>query len=342
MTDRNRTMRRTARGLVALALLPLVLSTALSGLAALTRMPAAPSAPTPTPASPDGRYLFVPLDGSEDQGVLLSSRGGYVLPPSTPTPEAPTSTPEPTATPAPPTAADLAENDALGASLFADLLLTAWPEEKVAALPDYFVPDDAVLYVTSDTLNLRGSPGTDGAVLRKLKYADKVTRTAYGTDWSLVVASDGAAGYVKTDYLASKKPAPKVPPVSAADLLRARIVAYAKAQLGVKYVHYAASPTAGFDCSGLTWYVYKEAGISVPRSSIAYGTFGRSVKLSEIKPGDILCWDTFNDGVTRINHVSLYIGNGMMIHAAGGGKDVRYQKVSTYQESLLSVRRIIQ
>lgn len=353
MTDRNTARRTFSRWIVALALGPLLLSVSLPGFVPLrtgleTPSTISPSA-APTPAETDGRDLFLPLDGNEDLDVILGSRGGgYLMLGSRPSPAVPTEAPTPGAditpgapsgTPYPSGTVSLPVADPeLGARLFEDLLRTVLPAERLEGLPDYFVPDDAVLYVTSNTLNLRTGPGTEYEILHKLTFAEKVTRTAIGTGWSIVSDANGATGYVTTEYLSTKKPAPKV---SAADLLRAKVVAYAKEQLGVPYIHYAASPTAGFDCSGLTWYVYKKVGIAAPRSSIGYGTFGRHVKLSEIKPGDILCWDTFHDGVTRINHVSMYVGNGIMIHAPGTGKFVSYHKVSTYGEVLVDIRRII-
>jgi cell wall-associated NlpC family hydrolase len=337
MTDRNAAKRTLSRWIVALALGPLLLSVSLPGFFTLrTRLESpstiSPSA-APTPAETDGRDGFLPLDGSEDRDVILGSRGGgYLMLGPRPSPAVPTVEAMPSAATTP------VADPELGARLFDELLLAVFPAEQLEALPDYFVPDDGVFYVTSDTLNLRAGPGTEFEILHKLTFAEKVTRSAIGTGWSIVSDASGLSGYVSTKYLSTKKPAPKV---SAADLLRAKVVAYAKEQLGVPYIHYAASPSAGFDCSGLTWYVYKKVGIAAPRSSVGYGTFGRHVKLSEIKPGDILCWDTFHDGVTRINHVSMYVGNGIMIHAPGTGKYVSYHKVSTYGEVLVDIRRII-
>jgi len=346
MTDRNPSHRILSRWIVALAMLPLFVSATLTGLAlpspacttpvvSETQATSTPSA-APTRSDTDGRDLFVPLDGSEDRGVVLSSRGGYVQPPVEPSP---TVAPEPSETPAP--ATDPTEDPDLGAELFAGLLLTILPADKVVALPDYFLPDDAVLYVNTDGLKLRTGPGTDYDILRKLTYAEKVTRTAYGTGWSLVVASDGKTGYVDSKYLSAKKPAPKFPPVSAADRLRAKVVAYAKAQLGVHYELNHASPSTGFDCSGLVWYVYGKVGIKVPRSTYPYASTGVHVKLSQIKPGDVLCWDARADGIRQITHVGIYVGGGMMIHASSSHDRVQYQKVSTYSETLLDVRRII-
>jgi cell wall-associated NlpC family hydrolase len=340
MTDRIHGRRRTARWLVALALFPLLLSTVLPALAVLVP----PTAQTPdappvvaTPTGYEGRDLILPLDGSEDQGVLLGSRGGYLLPVPETSPAVPTDAVQPTAAPEAP-ATEPVEDPTLGAELFTGLLLTVLPADRIEALPDYFLPDDAVFYVKSDFLNLREGPGTDYAILHKLGYAEKVTRTAVGLDWSLVVASDGKTGYVATRYLSTQKPAPKV---SAADRLRAKVVALAKQQLGVRYVLNQASPSVGFDCSGLVWYVYRQVGIAVPRTSWEYARFGKSVKLSEIKPGDVVLWDLKKDGIQRVDHVGIYVGNGMMIHAAGGGKDVRYQRISTYSLTFLGVRRII-
>lgn len=88
-----------------------------------------------------------------------------------------------------------------------------------------------------------------------------------------------------------------------------RIVAIASQYLGVPYVYGGSSPS-GFDCSGLVQYVFKQAGISLPRTSWAQGASGTRVSAAEARPGDLVYYG---------HHVGIYAGNGMMIHAPKPG-----------------------
>lgn len=82
--------------------------------------------------------------------------------------------------------------------------------------------------------------------------------------------------------------------------------------LGVPYVWGASSPS-GFDCSGFTQYVYRQVGINLPRTSREQGAATPIISASEAKPGDLVHWS---------GHVAIYIGNGMIIHAAGQGRHI--------------------
>jgi cell wall-associated NlpC family hydrolase len=89
----------------------------------------------------------------------------------------------------------------------------------------------------------------------------------------------------------------------------------ALAQRGDMYLYGATGPDR-FDCSGLTSYAYKAAGISIPRTSKAQSTFGTPVAKANLQPGDLVFF------YSPVSHVGMYIGNGQMVHASTAGKPV--------------------
>ena len=88
-------------------------------------------------------------------------------------------------------------------------------------------------------------------------------------------------------------------------------IAAAQSVLGAPYVWGSAGPDA-FDCSGLTSWAYAQAGVYLPHSSAAQASSFPEVSYSSAQPGDLLFF------YSPISHVSLYLGGGMMIHAASG------------------------
>jgi len=95
-----------------------------------------------------------------------------------------------------------------------------------------------------------------------------------------------------------------------------KIVNAAYSQLGVDYVWGGTAPGVGLDCSGLTQYAHKQAGISIGRTSGVQGAGGKAV--STPQAGDLVCY---------AGHVGIYIGGGQMIHAPQTGAVVRVQSV---------------
>ena len=97
--------------------------------------------------------------------------------------------------------------------------------------------------------------------------------------------------------------------------------------LGIPYKWAGDSPS-GFDCSGLMQYVFRQAGISIPRTaaSQAAGSAQR-VAYKDARPGDLLYFREDSADPSRISHVAIYIGNGKMIEAARPGTAVRVSSV---------------
>lgn len=116
------------------------------------------------------------------------------------------------------------------------------------------------------------------------------------------------------------------------------VVLAAARMLGVPYVWGAESPTDGFDCSGLVWWAYREAGIDVPRTTDGQVNAGRPITSGALQPGDLL----FTRGgqvVHDLGHVAIYAGGGMEVVAPRSGKSVTVQKVD--MEGIQAVRRLL-
>lgn len=105
------------------------------------------------------------------------------------------------------------------------------------------------------------------------------------------------------------------------DSRRQAVINLAKKQIGKPYVYGATGPSS-FDCSGLVYYVYKNSvGITPPRVSKAQGSWGQATTRANLKPGDIVFWNS------PYNHVAIYVGNNQVIHAPQPGETVRQQTI---------------
>lgn len=105
----------------------------------------------------------------------------------------------------------------------------------------------------------------------------------------------------------------------------------------VPYV-FGGSSTAGFDCSGLTSYVFRRAGINLPHGATAQTGYGSAVSRGDLRAGDLVF---FGSGGS-INHVGIYIGNGQMIHAPVPGSNVSVASInnSYFAPRYVTARRI--
>ncbi len=92
-----------------------------------------------------------------------------------------------------------------------------------------------------------------------------------------------------------------------------------------------------FDCSGLTMMAYRQAGITLPHYSGYQATMGTAVSRANMQPGDLIFW------YSPVAHVSIYVGNGKMIHARGTAYGVVEQSVDQYASwtPIVGIRRFI-
>ncbi|MFE6838654.1 NlpC/P60 family protein [Streptomyces sp. NPDC057705] len=113
---------------------------------------------------------------------------------------------------------------------------------------------------------------------------------------------------------------PEMPSSGPSSGRAAAAVMAARSAVGRPYVWGSTGPS-GFDCSGLMVWSYRQAGVSLPRTSQAQRHAGRQVPLSQARPGDLVTYRS------DASHVGMYVGNGQVVHAPYPGARVRYDPV---------------
>ena len=98
------------------------------------------------------------------------------------------------------------------------------------------------------------------------------------------------------------------------------VASYASQFIGNPYVYGGTSLTNGADCSGFVMSVFSHFGISTGRSSRDQAARGKTIPVSEVKPGDLL----FYASGSYINHVGIYVGNGKIIHSSTPATGICY------------------
>jgi cell wall-associated NlpC family hydrolase len=99
-------------------------------------------------------------------------------------------------------------------------------------------------------------------------------------------------------------------------------VAAAKAQVGDRYVWGGSGPSS-FDCSGLTSFAWRQAGVSLPHQSRAQFAATARVSKGSLQPGDLVFF------YSPISHVGIYIGGGLMVHASNPRTGVRVDSINS-------------
>ena len=188
--------------------------------------------------------------------------------------------------------------------------------------------------VTGSSVNLRSGPGTGYSVLTRAQQNDRAYIIGINEQWFKVIFNDIIA-YIRSDYLDlteipyENRDSANSPlffrggkstgtPVSPSALkgntanLAQRIIATGKKYIGVPYVWGGSTPS-GFDCSGFTQYVFRQHGIQLPRTSAQQYSVGTWVAKSNLRPGDLVFFNTSGSGVS---HLGIYLGNGDFLHAS--------------------------
>jgi len=154
------------------------------------------------------------------------------------------------------------------------------------------------------------------------------------------LSTEPATSEVQTttpDPVAEAAPDPVISVAPPADASKgAQVVAIAMQYLGIPYKWGAASPSAGFDCSGLTMYVFNQVGVSLPHYAAAQYGLGAAVSKDQLQPGDLVFF-------RGLGHMGMYIGGGNMIHAPRTGDVVKISSIyeSYYVANWVGARRVL-
>lgn len=191
-----------------------------------------------------------------------------------------------------------------------------------------------------DVLNVRENTSITSTRLGLLTKGDKISGF-YDGDW-FCFDFNGKKAYVLSKFLSSEKPVIEEPkkevkenkieekiqkPIQKADSsIVETVVNAATAQLGKPYVWASSNPNVGFDCSGLTSYAFKQAGINLNRIAKDQYSNGIAVSKDNLIRGDLVFF-SYGGG---INHVGIYIGEGKFIHASTYDTGVIISNLSGY------------
>lgn len=216
---------------------------------------------------------------------------------------------------------------------------TASTSTTAAATSAQTTAAQTVTKVTTDYLYMRSSASTSAGVITLLPVGAKVTVLKSQNGWDQV-RYGSLTGWSYAAYL-------KVVPTTVttyqtntaattvtASATAQKIIAAARSVVGMPYVYGGASTSAGgFDCSGLTQWAYKQAGISIPRT-VTQQYYGMK-KVSDLQPGDIIVYGAYGE----MEHAAIYIGNNQIIHSPDVGKTVEIRSMYFYTLTAMAYLR---
>ena len=198
-----------------------------------------------------------------------------------------------------------------------------------------------VAVANTDGLNVREQANTESSVLTQVLKGEELEYVETDGEW-IKVSIDGEDAYVAAEYVTVEEKLDTA--ITMTELLygegvsdvRVDLVEYAKQFLGNPYVWGGTSLTKGADCSGFVLSVFKKYGITLSHFSRAQANEGTKIKISELKPGDLVF---YNNSSGTINHVAIYIGGGQVIHASSPKTGIKISKYN-YRTPAKAVRVI--
>ena len=178
--------------------------------------------------------------------------------------------------------------------------------------------------ITGTEVSFRRKPTTDSERILFFDINTEFRVIGINNGWYKGVYQ-GKTGYVRSDFVeivggpfesssAASAAAVTINDPNVSDL-RKQLVEFATSFVGYSYVYGGASPSRGFDCSGLVYYVFHHFGYDVTRTATTqYKNDGAYIEKSQLLPGDLVFFSS--NGGYSITHVGIYIGNNQFVHAS--------------------------
>lgn len=203
-----------------------------------------------------------------------------------------------------------------------EFLLSGW-EAKKRAMAEL----STVAVVNTNSLKVREQPNTEAEVITMVPDGEELEVVAVEDEWVKILIDD-EENYVSAEYVKIEEKLGTA--INMTELLygqgvsdiRVDLSQYAKQFVGNPYVWGGTSLTKGADCSGFIQSVFKNFGISLPRTSVTQAGAGTKITMAEALPGDLI----FYAKGGRINHVALYIGGGQVVHASSPKTGIKISK----------------
>jgi cell wall-associated NlpC family hydrolase len=191
-------------------------------------------------------------------------------------------------------------------------------------------------------VNLRSSPKVANNKIDFINKGDQVKVLDTVNRYWIKVSYKGKIGYASPSYFTNVPSAAEEKPDSVS---ASRIISTAKQYIGDFTYKFGAEPwNTNYkysDCSSFVQLVFnKKHGYDLPRTSLAQSKEGSRVSKSSLKPGDLVFFDTNNDG--KINHVGIYIGNGDFIHSSPVNKvGINDLNSGWWEDHYVTARRVL-
>ncbi len=200
-----------------------------------------------------------------------------------------------------------------------------------------------MVIVNTPVLNVRSEPSLESKIWTQITNAEKYPVIKQLEGWIEIELEDDNNTYVSTEFVDVRyalnegvKFNPLTGEGSGISSVRTNVVNYALQFLGNPYVWGGTSLTKGVDCSGFTMQVLGKYGYSLPHYSGSQAQMGTKIDSSQMRPGDLIFYANKSG---KINHVSMYIGNGQVVHAASRRSGI---KISSWNyRNPVAIRNII-
>ncbi|MBU3181768.1 C40 family peptidase [Clostridium psychrophilum] len=194
--------------------------------------------------------------------------------------------------------------------------------------------------ITAWGLNVRKAPTNGNNVIGKLNPTKSINlygiqnnyyKIKYGSGWGYIAKSYVKSGATKTTLTQSSSKTSKIN----------TLISNANKLLGIDYKWGGALPSTGFDCSGLSQYLYKTVGVTLPRTTYEQITKGTPVNINNLQKGDLVFFATDSSSRYSPSHMGIYVGNNKFVESPKTGDVVKIISLDGYFRSVFITGRRI-